>query len=246
MNINQNSLERIQLSALNFSSEEKKEPTNAAIKSKDIEKSSKRRILASTIATTAASFLIIRKYQGRSLKMADLKGLGAWEKTKKIAKSFNIKTELKEMILMGFGSVSGGLAGGLLFDKTGKKKNKIKESVFQFMNILVPTSLVAGMISLIEKNKNPKMIWLKIPATIGGIAVGMPAAAVVSNKINNNFVDKNAEHERKLKLKDCFVHVDDFISALVLSKIPFIDKIQADKILPAIYSVCGYEAGAKQ
>jgi hypothetical protein len=203
-------------------------------------------VLLATIAGTILPILLIRKYQGKTLQSGTFKGLDFKTKTKEILKSFNIEYGLKEMLFTSFGSTLGGLSGGLLFDKKENKKCKIKESVFQLSNIAIPTSIIAGLLKLTEKCKNPKAILPKIAAVITGIGVGMPIAAITSNKINNTIVDKDNQSKRKLKIKDCFVHIDDLVGALILTKIPFADKLHADKILPALYGICGYEAGTKQ
>ena len=203
-------------------------------------------VLLTTIAGIILPILVIRKYQGKTLQSVGLRGMDFKAKAKEVLKSFNIEYGLKEMLLTSFGSIAGGLSGGLLFNKDENKKCKVKESVFQFSNIAIPTSIVAGLLRLTEKCKNPKAIFPKIAAAIAGIGVGMPIAAITSNKINNTIVDKDNQCKRKLRVKDCFVHIDDLVGALILAKIPFADKLHADKILPALYGICGYESGTKK
>lgn len=198
-----------------------------------------------TVAGTLLPIFIIRKYQNKTLKQDTLKNLDFSSKMKKFIKSFNIEYGLKEMLFTSVGSVLGGLSGGLLFKKDENKKTKVKESVFQVCNIAVPTSIVAGLLKLTEKNKNFKGALPKIISVAIGIGAGMPIAATVSNGINNGLLDKENPNRRKLKLKDCFVHIDDLVGALVLARIPFADKLHVDKILPVLYGVCGYEAGVK-
>lgn len=200
-------------------------------------------VIATTIAGTVIPMLIIRKHQGKSLKTNALKGLNLFSKAKTVLKSFNIEYGLKEMIFSGAGSVLGGLSGGLLFNKNENKKHKIKESVFQLANIAIPTSIVAF---LLNKSKNLKGVFPKIASVAGGIAVGMPIVAFLSNKINNTFIDKDNLSKRKICLKDYFIQIDDVIGALILAKIPFASKLHADKALPALYGLCGYEAGTKK
>ena len=66
-----------------------------------------------------------------------------------------------------------------------------------------------------------------------------------SSVINHNIFDKDSNEikYRKFKLGDVFVHIDDLISLLVLTKVPFAKKLQVDKILPFLYAKTGYEAG---
>lgn len=202
-------------------------------------------VLLATVMGTLIPIFAIRKYQNRTLKSDALKDLYFPSKAKKLFKSFNINYGLKEMLFTSFGSVLGGLLGGLLFKKDENKKTKIKESVFQVCNIAIPTSIVAGLLKITEKNKKLKGVLPKILSVAIGIGAGMPIAAMVSNNINNGLVDKENPNIRNLKLKDCFVHIDDLVGALVLARIPFADKLHVDKILPVLYGVCGYEAGVK-
>lgn len=202
-------------------------------------------VMAITTVGTLIPLLLIRKYQGLGLKKGALSGMDFKSKAQTFLKSFNIKYELKEMLFMGYGSILGGLSGGLLFDKNKNKKAKVKESVFQLSNIAFPTTFVAGLLSLTEKSKNPKAVLPKLASVAVGIGAGMPLAAFVSDKINNTIIDRENPNKRKIRIQDCFVHIDDLIGALVLSKIPFAEKLQVEKILPVLYGVCGYEAGAE-
>jgi len=204
--------------------------------------------LATTIAGTIIPMLIIRHYQGKTLAKGELKGLEFKEKSKAVLKSLNIEYGLQEMIYTSFGSIAGGLFGGLALNKNEdkSKKAKIKEAIFQFSNIAIPTSIVAGLLKLSEKGKGTVGVLFKIASVFVGVGAGMPIAAAVSNKINNTVVDKENPDKRKLRLKDAFVHVDDLVGAVALAKVPFLDKLPIDKILPILYAMCGYEAGTKE
>lgn len=205
-------------------------------------------VMATTIAGVLIPMFVIRKYQGKKLSKGVLNNKDLSFKTKAVLKSFSLNYGLKEMIFTSFGSVLGGLAGGLIFDKNENKnkKAKIKESVFQFSNILIPTSIVGGLLKISAKIKKSNNIFLKLAPVLLGIATGMPLAAAISDKISGAFIDKNNMNKRKIELKDCFVHADDLIGALVLAKIPFANKLHVDKVLPVLYGVCGYEAGIKK
>lgn len=203
-------------------------------------------VLATTIAGTIIPMLFIRKKQGLNLKNGTLKNLSFLQKAKAILKSFDIKYEMPEMIMTASGSVLGGLAGGLLFDKNKDKHNKmakIKEFVFQMFNVCIPILIGDQAVKFAEK-KNWKGNWVKVAAPIIAIGAGMPIAATISNTINNKIVDREHPETRKLRIKDAFVHVDDFAGVLILSHVPFADKLQ--RILPFLYGMCGYEAGTKQ
>ena len=70
----------------------------------------------------------------------------------------------------------------------------------------------------------------------------MPAAAAISNKINKTFVDPE-DKGKKIHPKNYLVHADDAVSALVLAKVPLVDKLPIKAILPVIFTNCGYETG---
>lgn len=248
----------------------------------------------STVAITTAvgtilPILLIRKYQGKiipkgsfknvpqelknliaafkpkdgdslkvSLKKADIKSI------KDIVKSFHIDYELPEMLLVSFSSIAGGLTGGLISDKKEKPVTKVKESIFQFINVAIPTSIVAGLLGVTKKYPKLSGTLPKIAAVALGIGGGMPLAAVVSNAINTSIVDKDCRTKRELKLKDCFVHVDDVLGAILLAKGSIAkpaagtaasaaasaagDVLEGlvSAVLPFLYASCGYEAGTKK
>ena len=108
------------------------------------------------------------------------------------------------------------------------------------MNSSVPMFLTAGIYSLVNKMKLQEYKSLKIGGTVLGLVGGMHLAAKMSNFINDPY-DKIPD--RKLTLKDSVANIDDAIGVLMLAKVPVAQKIQAEKILPAIYSLCGYRAG---
>ncbi len=142
------------------------------------------------------------------------------------------------------GSILGSLACGLGQDKQ-ENKEKIKEGTFNFLKVVVPTGLMVGCM---EAFKNKKGLAPKIAAPVIGIGLGMPIAQKAATEIDKKFIHKKESEEgtlkeRKLKLKDYFVHVDDVLALLVLSKVPIASKLHADKLLAPIYAYCGYEAG---
>lgn len=242
-------------------------------------------VALATAVGTILPILLIRKYQGKSipkgsfknvprefknlmaafkpkdgdslkasLKKADIKSI------KDIVKSFHIEYELKEMLLVSFSSILGGIAGGLIGDKEEKPVTKVKEGVFQFINVAIPTSIVAGLLGVTGKYPKLSGTLPKIAAVALGIGGGMPLAAVVSNTINNKVVDTDCKTKRELKLKDCFVHVDDVLGAILLAKGSLVkpaagaaasaagDVVEGlvSAVLPFLYASCGYEAGTKK
>ena len=80
----------------------------------------------------------------------------------------------------------------------------------------------------------------KISGTLAGLLAGMPIAAALSNKIND---PHDKVPDRKLTIKDSIANIDDAIGVLVLTKVPIAEKLHVDKILPVIFSWCGYRAG---
>ena len=160
---------------------------------------------------------------------------------KSMADLLKIKYELKEVLALSSASIVGGVISGVIADKKSDKKRKVKEGVFQFMNAVIPTALVGGAMKLIEDNtkyQNSKPV--KVAAIVTSIIAGMPLAAFISNIIND---PKDKEPDRKLTLKDSVVNMDDALGALVVAKIPLVDKLHLDKLMPLIFAWCGYRAG---
>ncbi|HBG49026.1 MAG TPA: hypothetical protein DDW90_05905, partial [Cyanobacteria bacterium UBA9971] len=221
---------------VNISSTKTKEKTNLPV-------------LCTTVLGTLASLLFIRKYKGMSIKN-DLMKLSRSSdiKTnlKNIANFFDINISLKEMLIMGTGSILGGLAGGIITDKNKKTKNKVKEGVYQYFNMAVPTFIVDRLIKLTKKHEKFNNRFAQIGSVVVGIGGGMPIASMISQKINNSIVDKEPKYNRKMKLKDCIMHIDDITMALILAKVPFVSKLGIDKILPILYLPSGYETGKQK
>ena len=156
------------------------------------------------------------------------------------AKIYNLNFGLKEMITVGAGSIFGGVAAGILSDKSKNHKNKINEGIFQFFNATVPPLVFAGLTKIQEKTKFAKNKAVSILNTIVGLTGGMFLAAKVSNLVIDPY-DKVPD--RKLTMKDAVVNIDDALGVFALAKFPLIDKLHPEKVLPAIYAWCGYRAG---
>lgn len=161
-------------------------------------------------------------------------------KKHKVKNPFNLKYGLSDMVVLSGSSISGGIIAGMIGEDSKTKKNKLKEGIFQILNASVPAWVVAGSLKLCETSKNFNNILGKVIAMIGGLLVGMYGAASLSNLICDPF-DKVPD--RKLSLLDCIANIDDALGVLVLAKLPCIDKLHVEKILPFIYSYCGYRAG---
>lgn len=162
-------------------------------------------------------------------------------KHQKVKNPFNFKYGMKEMILLSGASIAGGVSLGMVGEKKSTNMHKLKEGVFQFFNASIP-ALFVGMGLKYCENGGQKLNTplTKIITTGIGLVVGMHAAAMLSNKVCD---PRDLEPDRKITLKDSIANVDDLIGALVLAKVPIISKLKIEKILPIIYSYCGYRAG---
>ena len=147
---------------------------------------------------------------------------------------FKINYGIKEMLFVSAGSIAGGVTAGMFCDKKEHGKQKLHEGIFQFMNASVPTLLTGALFSLSSNIK------YRIAATAVGLFGGMHIAAKLSNKIND---PHDRIPDRKLTFKDSIANIDDALGVLVLAKVPIAEKLHVEKILPVIYSWCGYRAG---
>ena len=158
---------------------------------------------------------------------------------KQNVKLFQIKYGIKELILTSTCAIAGGTVAGIFAEKEHAKQ-KLNEGIFQFMNATVPTLICGGLFKLSYKikalNNNP----FKIAGTFVGLLAGMHIGAVISNKIND---PHDKVPDRKLTIKDSIANIDDALGVFILTKIPIAEKLHVDKILPAIFSWCGYRAG---
>ena len=160
---------------------------------------------------------------------------------KKITDLVKVKYELPQVIGLSTASILGGVVTGIAADNKSNKKRKIQEGVFQFMNATIPTLLVGGAMKLIEDNvKYKESKKVKVAAIVTSLIAGMPLAAFISNIIND---PKDKEPVRKLTLKDSVINMDDALGARVVAKIPLVEHLHLDKLMPAIFAWCGYRAG---
>lgn len=160
---------------------------------------------------------------------------------KKFTDLFKVEYNLKEVLALSASSIVGGAVTGMLVDKKTNRKRKMNEAVFQFMNSILPTAFVGGVLELVKDNvkyKNSKAV--KVAAIAIALIAGMPTAAWLSNMIND---PKDKEPDRKLHLKDAIINMDDAIGALIVAKVPLVEQLHLDKLMPAIFAWCGYRAG---
>lgn len=164
-------------------------------------------------------------------------------KMQKAPNIFKVKYKVQHMLTM----AACGNIGGIMASSIGEPKSDIikkwKEGAFQMSLTSLPMLLVDGSIKLCEKSKNKKINnnFVKILASITGVAIGSNTAIAISNKLRS---DKEAKKpKRELKLIDMIANLDDAVAICVLAKIPFADKIHIERALPFIYSFCGYRSG---
>lgn len=168
------------------------------------------------------------------------------------------KFSIKDMFNIDFGNpirvmalatsaVIGGLTGGLITDKKENKKPKLKEAIHQFIgNIITPITIVGIATAQVEKRNFSKLkggILNGLGAVIG-VFSGVTGGNWIASKVNHKiFKEKD---DRKLSVKDFGIHVDDILTVLALTAKG--DKLKSfiSKALPAIFLICGYEAGTKK
>lgn len=169
-----------------------------------------------------------------------------------IFESESLKKSLATVLTVSTSAITGGLIGGLTQAKTTEdKKAKVRESLFDISTVAIPATITTALLGL-SKKMNIQKTWPKVIAPIIGIGAGMPAcqklSGVVEKKIINGDkpeTEKQKIKERKLKPQDYFVHIDDLLALMLLTRVPIASKIHAEKILPLIYAWCGYESGSK-
>lgn len=161
-------------------------------------------------------------------------------KNRKIKNPLKMEYGLQDMLILSGTSVAGGTVAGMIGEDKKTNKNKFKEGVFQFLNASIPTWIVGGVLKLPESSDRFNNPATKVASVIGGLVVGMFGAAQVSNLA---FDPRDKEPDRKLTFKDCLVNADDALGALTLARLPIIQHLHLDTVLPAIYAYCGYRAG---
>ncbi len=142
-----------------------------------------------------------------------------------------------------------GTLTGAKLSKTSEEKNaRYKEGTFEFLNGTIPTLLTGGIEKFSKETGKIKTVPQKAVAIAASVLGGMFIANKASNKINEKVFDKDKEikEKRNFRPADCLVHADDLLGLFVLAKVPFAKFIQADKILPLLYTRAGFEAGTKR
>lgn len=148
--------------------------------------------------------------------------------------------KLKEMLSVSVGAIFGGTAAGIVADKKKNARPKIKEGIFQLLNASIPLLTIPPITEFMKNSPKLNNIPCKVAGVTAGLFAGMVVAADLANRIND---PKDVEPDRKLNYKDALANLDDVMGALVLAKLPLIDKLPIEPLLPAIYAWCGYRAG---
>ena len=157
-----------------------------------------------------------------------------------IKNPFKLEYNLKEMLILSTTSIFGAVGAGMIEEDKKTRINRINEGVFQFANATVPTVMVWAGLKLCNSVKSLNNIPAKVVTTIATLLAGMKLAAVSANKICD---PKDLKPDRKHDLKDTIANADDLFGALVIAKVPFVERLKLDKLLPIIYAYCGYRAG---
>ena len=178
--------------------------------------------------------------------------------------------KLRDMFKLDFGALStiglatssviGGLTGGLIADKKENRKPKLKEAIHQFLgNIVTPITIVGVATSQIKKHNFDKFTKWTLNALAGvvGVATGVTGGNYIASKVNERIFKEN--DDRKVGIKDFGIHVDDILTVIALATAKKKDVMAQtveelpqtgiqkfiSKALPAIFLICGYEAGTK-
>lgn len=161
-------------------------------------------------------------------------------------------------------SLAGGLLAGIAVDDKQHRKAKLREGVHQLVaNIMCPLLLIGTANRLYDRVKDriklPQLpntskankvintaiqILPNLAVTAAGLVGGVHLGTMLSNKINE--CAEHHCHPRKVKALDFIYHPDDVATALVLAdKNGSVQKI-VGKVIPPIFTLCGYEAGVKR
>lgn len=207
---------------------------NVSFKNKPT-KTVKTAAITGSIATTLAYLFLLAKH----LKKGNFKALDMF------------KLPFDNMFhVMGLAtsSVVGGLGAGLIFDKKENRLPKIKEAVHQFLgNIVCPITIVGIAGNAIKKRQFSKLKEgiLSFGAAIAGVVTGVVGGNHIASKVNEKVFKE--EDTRKLSIKDFGIHVDDLLTTAALTPVGKNLGIESfiPVALPAIFLICGYEAGSK-
>ena len=176
----------------------------------------------------------------------------------------NLKYAEKDALIIGAGSILGGLAGGLIADKNKENVNpKLREASQQFVgNTLFPivSSALANKaldrtgFKLPQINSNSKFAKVanivlsaapKVIVTLGSLVGGMQIGNKVMNAVNNKIFKEEVKHS--IAPEDMLVHSDDICLATnMLFKDTKVISSITSKALPLTMIIPGAKAGMQQ
>ena len=166
--------------------------------------------------------------------------LVAMMKKQRVKNPFKLEYELKDMLILSATPILGGVSLGMVGNDAKTNLAKSREGVFQFLNAAIPTWLAGATLKWCETTKGLNNVPAKLASIAATILIGMHGAASLSNVI----CDPQDKHQdRKLTLLDSIANIDDMIGVLVLAKFPLLKNLYLEKLLPFIYTFCGYRAG---
>ena len=186
-------------------------------------------ITGSALTTLAYMFLV-----AKSAKKADFKILDILK---------NDYDGTFKVMGLATSAVIGGLAGGLLTDKKNRKA-KLQEGIHQFFgNIVFPITIVGTICDAIHKRKysDIKEKVLSLLSAVVGVGTGVTSGNWFASKVNKAIFKE--DDGRHVSFKDFGIHIDDILTALALGPFAKPMKDFLAVALPAIFQICGYEAG---
>lgn len=163
-------------------------------------------------------------------------------KQQKVKNSLKVKYTIKEMLIMAAGGNLGGISLSSIGENPDDIKKKWREGAFQMILTSAPMLMVDTSIKFCNSSKNKYINnnISKIIASVVGVTIGSKSAETLFNRLKP---PEERHKKRKLQLKDMLANMDDFVAICTFAKIPFVDKLHVECLLPLIYSVCGYRSG---
>ncbi len=201
-----------------------------------------------------------------ALGTAYLLAKGQTKKTGKLVDTFSVKYNPKEILALGAASVLGGTAAGIAADKKEYKEAKYKEGIHQLIaNVISPITSIAIFDKLYstvapkikipqlkpktEFNKTINTIMKAAPnfaVVSAGLVSGLAAGTAISNKVISKIFSKSKNNDKNISLTALGYHADDIVtSASVADKTGLMQK-SLGKFIPLIFTLLGYESGAKR
>ena len=204
--------------------------------SSNVDNNSKQYIRAASLAGTVlgissavASCYMIKKHSNPALSLK------------------NLAYNEKDILLLGAGSVLGGLAGGLISDKNQSNQiPKLREASLQFFgNLACPLAVLTCANKLFDRPGLKSATITKIAVIISSLVLGMNIGNKIMNKVNNKIF--NQEQNRKIHSSDYLVHTDDICIAasLLLKDSSALSKI-VSRVLPFSFILSGTKTGTQE